>query len=114
MYYEERPWGNFKVLYGGKDCKVKKITVNPEQKLSYQYHYKRNEYWTIISGNGKILLNDKIIDVSAGSNIFIPAEAKHTIENISNKDPLVFIEIQTGNYFGEDDIVRLEDRYGRT
>ncbi len=113
MNFENRPWGTYEVLYDGEDCKVKKLIINPGQSPSYQYHYRRNEYWTIISGNGKIRLDNKILEVTAGSNVFIPVESKHTIINTSDKEPLVFIEIQTGDYFGEDDIVRLEDMYGR-
>jgi mannose-6-phosphate isomerase-like protein (cupin superfamily) len=110
---ETRPWGIYEVLYDGEDCKVKKIVVDPGQRLSYQYHHKRNEYWTVISGTGEVRLNEDILEVYKGSNIFIPVTAKHTITNTSSSKCLVFIEIQTGDYFGEDDIVRLEDDYGR-
>ena len=61
MENERRPWGTYEVLYGGEDCKVKKITVNPKQRLSYQYHHKRNEHWTVISGNGEVRLNEDTI-----------------------------------------------------
>ena len=113
MKTEHRPWGTYEVLHAGEGYKVKKIVVNPGQRLSYQYHHKRNEYWTVISGNGEVRLNDDFIDVSKDSYIFIPAYSRHTISNTSKIDPVVFIEIQTGNYFEEDDIVRLEDDYGR-
>ena len=113
MESERRPWGMYEVLYDGEDCKVKKIVVDPGQRLSYQYHHKRSEYWTVVSGTGEVRLNEDIIEVHEGSHIFIPLNAKHTISNTSNINPIVFIEIQTGNYFGEDDIVRLEDDYGR-
>jgi len=113
MESEQRPWGTYEVLYNGEDCKVKKIIVSPEQRLSYQYHHKRNEHWTVVSGNGEVRLNEDIIEVYKGSYVFIPVAAKHTITNTSNINPLIFIEIQTGDYFGEDDIVRLEDDYGR-
>jgi mannose-6-phosphate isomerase-like protein (cupin superfamily) len=113
MKIEHRPWGTYEVLYTGEDCKVKKIIVDPGQRLSYQYHHKRNEYWTVISGNGEVRLNEDIISVNIGSHIFIPAYSRHTISNTSKIDPVVFIEIQTGDYFEEDDIVRLEDDYGR-
>ena len=80
-YIEERPWGMFEVLLDSDDCKVKRITVYPGKRLSYQYHNKRNEVWTVVSGNATITL--------------------------------VFIEVQYGSYFGEDDIVRIEDDYDR-
>ena len=113
MEYERRPWGTYEVLYDAVDCKVKKLVIDPGQSPSYQYHHKRNEYWTVISGTGQVRLDNDIVDVAPGSNIFIPVTAKHTIMNTSDSEPLVFIEIQTGDYFGEDDIVRLEDSYGR-
>ena len=113
MENESRPWGVYEVLYDGDDCKVKKITVNPGESPSYQYHYKRNEHWIIVAGEGKAKINDEIQDLKCGSTVFIPVEVKHTIINTSSTIKLVFIEIQTGSYFGEDDIVRLEDRYGR-
>jgi mannose-6-phosphate isomerase-like protein (cupin superfamily) len=111
-YTETRPWGKFEVLLDATDCKVKRITINPNQAPSYQYHFKRSEVWTVISGEGELKLNDSIIKVSAGNTYHIEKEAKHQIKNTSNTD-LVFIEIQLGEYFGEDDIVRLEDNYGR-
>ena len=94
------------------DCKVKQITVYPGEKLSYQYHNKRNEVWTIVSGNATLTLNGKITHHTYGETIHIPIRAKHRVENKS-LDPLVFIEVQWGGYFGEDDIVRIEDKYNR-
>ena len=94
------------------NCKVKKIVVQQGQKLSLQSHEKRNELWSIIEGEGEITLNEEISPVSKGMIYYIPATTIHRIENIGNK-PLVFIEIQTGEYFGEDDIKRYEDIYGR-
>lgn len=108
-----RPWGTYETLYDGEDCKVKRIVVRPEQNPSYQYHFKRSECWMVISGTGYARLEDKKIRVEKGSILNIPAESKHTIINDSQSENLVFIEIQTGTYFGEDDIVRLEDKYGR-
>jgi mannose-6-phosphate isomerase-like protein (cupin superfamily) len=108
-----RPWGRYDILYNGEDCKVKRITVKPGGKLSYQYHYKRSEIWTVISGNGFITLDDDTFYRYPGQTIHIPCGAKHRIENKGDVD-LVFVEVQTGTYFGEDDIVRLEDDYGRT
>ncbi len=109
---EERPWGSYEVLYDGVVCKVKKIVVKPGQSLSYQYHNKRSEHWTIVAGEGKLRLDGEVKEVMAGTSVFIPTTSKHSILN-SSTDDLIFIEVQTGTYFGEDDIVRLEDMYGR-
>ena len=111
-YKEQRPWGEFEVLLDTDYTKVKRITVNPGHKSSYQYHSKRNEVWTIVQGNGELKLNDTIIPVSKGYTYHIEKETKHQIENTGTED-LIFIEVQLGEYFGEDDIVRLEDNYGR-
>lgn len=107
-----RPWGAYEILLDSSYCKVKRITVESQQRLSYQYHHKRSEVWTIIQGHGKMILNENETDISAGDIVEIPALTKHRIENIG-KEKLVFIEIQQGTYFGEDDIVRLEDDYNR-
>ena len=113
MEKESRPWGTYEVLLDDEDCKVKKIVVKPGQNPSYQMHYKRSEKWIIISGQGMLRLNDTVRKVSAGDTIDVPVKAKHTIINDKDED-LVFIEVQLGEYFGEDDIVRLEDKYGRS
>ena len=112
MEKTQRPWGTYEVLLDDDDCKVKRITVKPGENPSYQYHYKRAEDWTVISGQGEVLLDDDKFIVTPGQSIHVPALSKHTIKNCG-EDDLVFIEIQTGSYFGEDDIVRLEDKYGR-
>ena len=111
-YKEQRPWGEFENLLDSNICKVKKIIIHPVQSPSYQYHFKRSEVWTIIQGDGELKLNDVIIPVSEGYTYHIEKEAKHQIKNTGTND-LIFIEIQLGEYFGEDDIVRLEDNYGR-
>ncbi len=108
----ERPWGRYFVLADEPYYKLKRIEVNPGQKLSYQYHYKRQEQWTIIEGDATIVLDDEVISLGYGDSVFIPQGAKHRMMNLSDK-PVVFIEVQTGTYFGEDDIVRLEDEYNR-
>lgn len=112
-YTEKRPWGYYTVLLDQENCKVKKIVINAGQSPSYQYHYKRNEYWIITKGTGILKLDDIDRVVKEGDNIFIPKLCKHQFKNTSN-DEIEFIEIQTGEYFGEDDIVRLEDNYGRS
>lgn len=110
--FEVRPWGQFEILSDEENYKAKKVTVDPGEKLSYQMHKKRQEHWIIISGEAKVTLDGDIHMKSAGEFIVIPCEAKHRIENVG-KEPLVFVEVQTGTYFGEDDIVRFEDAYKR-
>lgn len=112
-YKEERPWGCFENLLDTEYCKVKRITVNPKQSPSYQYHYKRSEVWTIVQGEAVVTLDDKEQTYSVGEVVRIPVLIKHRVHNPSDTDPLMFIEVQTGSYFGEDDIVRLQDSYGR-
>jgi len=109
---ESRPWGTYEILLDDPSCKVKKIIVNPGQCPSYQYHYKRSEHWVITSGEAEVCLDDKTFTLKSGDSVYIPKEARHTIKNTTD-DPLEFIEVQTGTYFGEDDIVRLKDNYGR-
>lgn len=107
-----RPWGRYDIIFESEDCKVKQITVNPGGKLSYQYHFKRNEVWAIVSGTGIFTLDDINTICNPGDTLTIPTLAKHMIENNGN-EPLIFIEVQRGTYFGEDDIVRINDIYGR-
>ena len=111
-YIEERPWGSFENLLEEDYCKVKRIIVKPGQRLSYQYHYKRTEHWVIVQGNAVVTLNDKEQWFTEGMVVEIPVETKHRVEN-KGKEDLIFIETQTGEYFGEDDIVRSADDYGR-
>ncbi len=108
----ERPWGKYFVLADEPNYKLKRIEVNAGQRLSYQYHQHRQEFWTIVEGNAIITLDDKELSLSYGESIFIPQGAKHRIEN-KTSDVLVFIEVQTGTYFGEEDIIRLQDDYER-
>lgn len=109
----ERPWGKYYVLEDEPNYKLKRIEVDPGQKLSYQYHHQRQEFWTIVKGEAVVVLNGKEIPMSYGDSIFIPLGAKHRIMNLTEK-LLVFVEVQTGTYFGEDDIIRLEDEYDRS
>lgn len=111
-YKEERPWGNYENLLDESYCKVKKIVIKPGQAPSYQYHFKRSETWVIVQGSGSLILDDKESEVFAGQTIQVPLKMKHRIRN-TGTDDLIFIEIQQGSYFGEDDIVRLSDDYGR-
>ena len=111
-YKEERPWGSFEHLLDTDYCKVKRIIVKPEQRLSYQYHHKRTEHWVIVQGDAIVTLDDKEHIFTEGMVVEIPVGTKHRVENKFDKN-LIFIETQTGTYFGEDDIVRIEDDYGR-
>jgi mannose-6-phosphate isomerase len=109
---EQRPWGQYEVLLDADNTKVKHITVNPGGKLSYQYHHKRSEHWVIIEGTASIVVEGRNMIVEAGDSTYLPVGIKHRVEN-KQDTPLVFIEVQTGEYFGEDDIVRIEDIYNR-
>ncbi len=111
--YDERPWGNFTVLDEGEGYKVKRIEVQPGKRLSYQKHARRAEHWFIVHGAAKVTLDEREIVLNAGENVDIPAGAAHRIENIG-EIKVVFIEVQRGDYLGEDDIVRLQDDFGRT
>ena len=111
-YYEERPWGSFEHLLDEEYCKVKRIIVKPEQRLSYQYHHKRTEHWVIVQGKATATLDHQVGVFGEGEVVIIPVGMKHRVEN-KGKEDLIFIETQTGTYFGEDDIVRIEDDYGR-
>ena len=112
--HDVRPWGEYLVLDdSAADHKVKRITVTSGKRLSYQSHAKRAEHWFVVSGTAIVTLNDTEHEVLPGSAIDIPLGTKHRVVN-RGTEPLVFIEVQYGTYFGEDDIVRFEDDYGRT
>ncbi|MDQ5986537.1 MAG: Alginate biosynthesis protein AlgA [Syntrophus sp. SKADARSKE-3] len=113
MESDSRPWGFYEVLSDESTHKVKRITVKPGQRLSLQRHGSRAEHWYIVSGQAVVTLNDQTICLSAGQAADIPQGAAHRIMNTGIVD-LVFIEVQTGDYFGEDDIERLADDYHRT
>lgn len=110
--FEDRPWGRYYVIHDEPNYKLKRIEVSPGGSLSYQYHHKRSEAWTIVEGIGTITLNGERKEFIAGMTIIIPQGTKHRIENFTD-EKVVFIEVQTGTYFGEDDIVRLDDIYNR-
>ncbi len=111
--YEARPWGYYVILSDDKYAKTKRICVHPGHKLSYQMHYKRSEVWTVVQGSGYVVINGETLRVNTGSVVHIPATYKHRICNDHESDQLQFIEVQYGEYFGEDDIVRFNDDYGR-
>ncbi len=106
------PWGRWEVLLDESTYKVKRITVLPGKRLSYQKHFKRREHWMVVEGKGVVTIDGKDIHLMKGEAIDIAQEEAHRMANNDDVD-LVFIEIQQGEYFGEDDIVRLEDDYGR-
>ncbi len=110
---ENRPWGNFQILEDENHFKVKRIEIAPKQRLSYQKHFKRAEHWFVVSGSALVTLEGKEFLLHEGDHIDIATETAHRIENLDEEKLLIFIEIQTGSYFGEDDIVRLSDDYGR-
>ena len=111
--FSERPWGNYTVLSDdAPDHKVKRIVVHPGKRLSYQLHARRAEHWFIVSGNAQVTLDGNVTELVPGQAIDIPVGAAHRIANEGGSD-VVFIEVQHGTYFGEDDIVRLEDDFGR-
>ena len=108
----QRPWGHYEVLQESDAHQVKTIWVNPGKRLSYQRHEKRAEHWFIVQGQAKITLNGDSFEMSVGDSIDIEIGDLHRIENIGSND-VIFIEVQTGTYFGEDDIERIEDDFGR-
>jgi mannose-6-phosphate isomerase-like protein (cupin superfamily) len=111
--YDERPWGSYTVLDDVKDDhKVKRIVVTPGKRLSYQTHKFRAEHWYVVSGIATVVLDGETREHKPGESVDIPIGAAHRCEN-HGEEPVVFIEVQRGTYFGEDDIVRLEDDFGR-
>ena len=113
-YHEERPWGSFTILDEGENYKVKRLEILPGKRLSYQRHSRRSEHWFVVRGTAKVTLNDTEILVPSGQAIDIPLGAAHRIENRPDSEKLILIETQTGDYFGEDDIERLDDDFGRS
>jgi mannose-6-phosphate isomerase len=112
MIFEERPWGNFTILHTDKNCQVKKLVVNPGKRISLQSHKFRAEHWFIVSGAGLVQLDNESEDVGAGDSIDVPSGTKHRI-SCTSKDSLIFIEVQVGSSFDENDIIRYEDDFGR-
>lgn len=111
--FDRRPWGTFTVLDEGENFKVKRIEVLPGKRLSYQKHAQRAEHWFVVQGTAKVTLDDREINLPAGEAIDIAVGSAHRVEN-PGEELLVFIEVQRGSYLGEDDIVRLQDDFGRT
>lgn len=107
-----RPWGSYSVLEEGPRFKIKRIEVRPNASLSLQMHYHRSEHWIVVSGMAKVINGEHEMYVNTNESTYIPAGHKHRLEN-PGVIPLVMIEVQSGEYMGEDDIVRFEDKYGR-
>lgn len=110
----QAPWGTWEVLDDSPNFKVKKITVKPNQRLSYQKHAKREEHWLVVQGQASVTLDGEEHVLNEGDSIHIPIGAAHRIKCLSEDQDLIFIEVQRGTYFGEDDIIRLSDDYGRS
>ena len=110
--FDRRPWGTFTVLDEGENFKVKRIEVLPGKRLSYQKHAQRAEHWVVVQGTAKVTLDNRNLIVTTGQAIDIAIGAAHRVENPGD-ELLVFIEVQRGDYLGEDDIVRLQDDFGR-
>ena len=110
--FEYRPWGMFENLLDSDVCKVKRLTVDPGQHLSLQYHHQRSEHWVVVAGTATVQLDGRTLTLEAGDSINIPLGAHHALGNDTDA-PVIIIEVQMGSYFGEDDIVRVSDPYDR-
>ncbi|MEL7182495.1 MAG: cupin domain-containing protein, partial [Pseudomonadota bacterium] len=107
-----RPWGSYDSLEAGERFQVKRIHVHPGASLSLQSHHHRAEHWIVVSGTAKVTVDDDVKLVTENQSVYIPLGAVHRMEN-PGKVPMVLIEVQTGSYLGEDDIIRYEDIYSR-
>jgi mannose-1-phosphate guanylyltransferase len=107
-----RPWGAYTVLQEGPGFKIKRIEVKPGAALSLQLHHRRSEHWVVVAGVARVTRGEATFEVNANGSTYIPVETRHRLEN-PGADPLVMIEVQCGDYLGEDDIVRFDDKYGR-
>ena len=106
-----RPWGWYENLYDNSTYKIKRLCVNPNEQISLQYHKLRNEHWVVVEGNGKIIIGENVKNVFIGDYIFVPIECNHRIS--SGNYGIIIIEVQQGSYCIEEDIVRIQDNYGR-
>ena len=107
-----RPWGAYTVLQEAPGFKIKRIEVKPGASLSLQLHHRRSEHWVVVSGTARCTRDDDVYTVGANESTYIPSNTRHRLANPGN-EPLVIIEVQCGDYVGEDDIVRFDDVYGR-
>lgn len=109
---EHRPWGNYEVLADAADHKVKRITVDPGKRLSLQRHARRSEHWHFLAGEATVTVDGQEVALRPGDSVNVHCGATHRVHN-TGAGPVVFIEVQRGDYFGEDDIERLSDDFGR-
>ena len=109
---ETRPWGSWHVIDVERGFKIKRIHVNPGARLSYQTHQHRSEHWVVVFGIATCTIDDETIIAGPGESVDVPTGAKHRLAN-DGEEELVIVEVQRGSYTGEDDIVRIEDDYGR-
>ncbi len=107
-----RPWGTYTTLQEGPNFKIKRIEVKPGASLSLQMHHHRSEHWVVVRGTGKVTVDEKVVLMAPNESTYVPVGAKHRLEN-PGRVPLILIEVQCGDYVGEDDIVRFDDVYGR-
>ncbi|MFQ5780173.1 MAG: cupin domain-containing protein, partial [Nitrospiria bacterium] len=107
-----RAWGSYTVLEEGRGYKIKRIVVNPKSKLSLQMHQKRSEHWVVVTGTARVTCGESVYTIQTNQSTFVPMGVKHRLEN-PTEEPLQIIEVQSGDYLGEDDIARYEDDYGR-
>ena len=110
---ELRPWGSFTILEEGRGYKIKRIEVKPGHRLSLQMHHHRSEHWIVVSGTAKVTCGDQEVMLSNNQSTYVPQCTNHRLEN-PGVIPLVLIEVQNGEYLGEDDIIRFQDDYART
>jgi mannose-6-phosphate isomerase len=113
IYSETRPWGAFHVLDEKPGFKVKRIVVNPGGRLSLQSHKHRAEHWTVVEGVATVTVDTQVMNLKRGEAVDIPLGAKHRLENLGTAE-MAIIEVQFGDYLGEDDIIRYDDIYART
>jgi mannose-6-phosphate isomerase-like protein (cupin superfamily) len=109
---DERPWGSYEVLEESEGFKVKRLDVKPGARLSLQRHSRRGEHWVVVNGVADVVCGEKNIQLTKGQHIHIPTETNHRLGN-SGSEMLTLVEVQLGDYLGEDDIVRIEDDYKR-
>lgn len=109
----QRPWGSYTVLEEGRGYKIKRIEVKPGHRLSLQLHHHRSEHWIVVSGTAKVICADQEILLSTNQSTYVPPCTQHRLENVG-VIPLILIEVQNGEYLGEDDIVRFQDDYARS
>ena len=110
---ELRPWGSFTILEEGRGYKIKRIEVKPGHRLSLQMHHHRSEHWIVVSGTARVVCGDEEQTLSSNQSTYVPQCTRHRLEN-PGVIPLVLIEVQNGEYLGEDDIIRFQDDYART